>query len=124
MTRRIGRLRRRSEFLRVTAGGKKCAAPGLVLQTRPTSEPAQHLDQPADLWLGITVSRRVGNAVRRNRARRRLREAARIVLPTRALSGHDYVLIGRSETLTRHFADLVTDLEHALRRLGVADASA
>ncbi len=117
---RVGRLRKRAEFLRVAASGKKAAAPGVIVQTRRVDAAVPHLDAVADLWLGITCSRKVGNAVKRNRARRRLREAARVVLPRVAASGQDYVLIGRVETLTRPYAALISDIEGALRRLGVA----
>lgn len=68
--------------------------------------------------VGFTTSRKVGNAVARNRARRRLREVARIVLPADAAPGRDYVLIGRPETLVRPFLELLADLRAALRRLG------
>lgn len=70
-----------------------------------------------EIRLGITASRKVGNAVARNRVRRRLREAARLVLPTNAAPGHDYVLIGRAATLQRPFPMLLADLQSALRRL-------
>ncbi len=117
-SRRIGRLRKRAEFLRAAAQGKKAAMPGVIIQSLAAAATAPHLDAGADLWLGLTVSRKVGNAVARNRARRRLREAARSVLPRVAASGHDYVLIGRTETLTRPFPLLIADIEGALRRLG------
>lgn len=71
----------------------------------------------ATIRLGITASRKVGNAVARNRARRRLREVARLVLSADAAPGHDYVLIGRAATLKRPFAMLVVDLRSALRKL-------
>ncbi len=113
---RIGRLRRRSEYLRVAASGRKVAAPGLVLQVRAGGPEIVHIDGPADAWLGITVSKRVGGSVQRNRARRRLRSAARELMPRLAQPGHDYVLIGRQETLTRPYPALLSDLEGALRR--------
>ena len=72
------------------------------------------------LRVGFTVTKKVGNSVTRNRAKRRLRAAAAAVLPVRARPGHDLVLIGRAETLTRRFADLLADLTTALERLAVA----
>jgi ribonuclease P protein component len=106
------RLRRRSEFLVVAAKGRKSAMPGVVVQALAVP------DQPR-ARLGFTCSRKVGNAVARNRARRRLREAARRVLPP-ALAGWDLVLIGRPATVERPFPALVEDLSAAIRRLGVA----
>jgi ribonuclease P protein component len=112
------RLRKRAEFLTVAAKGRKAAMPGLVLQAlrRPDQQPAR---------FGFTVTRKVGNAVVRNRARRRLKEAARLLLADRALadralSGVDLVLIGRDATGARPFAALRQDLERALHRVGVA----
>ena len=71
--------------------------------------------------VGFTVSRKVGNAVARNRARRRLRAAVDRVMPSRARPGHDFVVIGRAGTLTRPFDSLVRDLTTALRRLDALD---
>lgn len=67
--------------------------------------------------VGITASRKVGKAVARNRARRRLRAAAREVLRQHGMTGCDYVLIGRAATLSRPFAALVADLTTAIKRL-------
>ena len=94
--------------------------PGFVLQAAPV--PAEL--GPAELSLtavrvGFTVSRKVGNAVARNRARRRLRAAAAAVLATHAASGHDYVVIARAGTLTRSYDALLEDLTAGLKRLGV-----
>jgi ribonuclease P protein component len=69
--------------------------------------------------IGFTASRKVGIAVARNRARRRLRAAAGEVIPRHAAPGHDYVMIARAGTLTRPYQALVEDLKTALRRLGV-----
>ena len=87
--------------------------PGFVLQIAPA---------PADLALptarvGFTVSRRVGNAVVRNRVRRRLREIARMVIPDQARPDLDYVLVGRQGALARDFAKLRQELIEALKRL-------
>lgn len=106
------RLRRRSEFLVVAAKGRKSAMPGVVVQALAVP------DRPG-FRLGFTCSRKVGNAVARNRARRRLREAARAVLPP-GLGGWDLVLIGRPATVDRPFQALLSDLGAALKRLGVA----
>lgn len=111
------RLTRRAEFLRVAAKGRKAAMPGLVLQALARTDGA-----PARL--GFTVTKKVGNAVIRNRARRRLREAARLVLREAPLAGLDLVLIGREGTLTRPFAALQEDLRAALRRAAPAPAPA
>ena len=67
--------------------------------------------------VGFTVTRKVGSAVTRNRARRRLREVARAVLPEIAAPGCDYVLIARAGTLTRPYPDLIGDLKSAVTAL-------
>jgi ribonuclease P protein component len=107
-----GRLKRRPEFLRVAASGKKAAVGGVVLQvlTRPDTEPAR---------LGFTVTKKVGNAVIRNRTRRRLKEAARLLLAERKVVGADLVLIGRASTRARKFIALQGDIRRALERTGV-----
>lgn len=106
------RLKRRADFLKATARGRRFATPGLVLQM------VARADDPAGpVRVGFTVSRKVGNAVQRNRARRRLKAAAEQVLPRAGLPGHDYVVIGRLGTLSRPFALLVADLEQALARV-------
>ena len=68
--------------------------------------------------VGFTASRKVGNAVVRNRAKRRMRAAAASVLPALGRPGTDYVLIARADTAHRPFAELIADLEAALRRIG------
>ena len=112
------RLKRRAEFLRAASSGRKAAFPGLVLQA--LSRDGAAAGEPARC--GFTVTKRVGNSVVRNRARRRLREAARIVLAATPLEGHDIVLIGRAGTLTRKFSHLLDDVERALRRTGARGA--
>jgi ribonuclease P protein component len=118
----VGRLRKRPEFLRVAAARRKWVTPGMVVQACPrrpddgAKADAAGTD-PGEPRFGITVSRKVGNAVRRNRARRRLRAAAREVLPEAGRPGMDYVLIGRAGTLTRRYAELVADLRQAVDKL-------
>lgn len=86
---------------------------------RLTTTDAENRGPLMPMRLGITVSKRVGNAVERNRARRRLRAAAEQVLPRDAKDGYDYVVIGHTATLTRPFPALLNDLNRALRRLHV-----
>ena len=112
MTARLSRLKTRAEFLRVAAARARAARPGLVLQAAPRP------DEPeGELRVGYTASRRVGNAVVRNRAKRRLRAAAAAVLPRHGKAGVDYVLVAREGTGTRPYAALLGDLEGALRQL-------
>ena len=107
------RLKIRAEFLRAAARGRKAAVHGLVLQafTREDTDP---------LRVGYTVTKKVGNAVVRNRTRRRLREAARLLLAGQALPGVDLVLIGRDATRGRPFGQLLDDLCRALGKAGVS----
>jgi ribonuclease P protein component len=100
------RLKNRADFLRAARGIRRSTA-GLTLELCPS--PA-----PDGLRVGFTASRKVGNAVARNRAKRRLRAAAAALLPLHGRAGHDYVLVARTATLTRPFADLLTDLTGAL----------
>ena len=114
----IARLKQRSEFLRVARAQRKWVTPGLILQVRQRRDPNSGPDSSTPR-VGFTVSRKVGNAVERNRAKRRLRAAVNEVFAESAAPGYDYVLIGRRQTLTRPFRLLVEDLMKALRRLGV-----
>ena len=117
----VPRLKRRADFLKVARKGRKWAAPGLVLQAlrRETAEADGRTGATGpDIRLGFTVTKKVGNAVVRNRARRRLRAAAEQVMPEWGLTGHDYVLIGRQGTLDRAFPALIGDLRKALERVG------
>jgi len=110
-THKQNRLTKRAQFLTVAGKGRRVAVHGLVLQ-------ALHRDDAAPARLGFTVTKKVGNAVVRNRTRRRLKEAARQHLRTHPVTGVDLVLIGRDTTRGRHFADLVDDLRRALTKVG------
>lgn len=105
----VERLRRRADYLRVQAAERRIALPGLLLQAAP--------GETGCCRVGFTASRKVGNAVIRNRARRRLKALAGEILPKHALTGHDYVLVARRDTPVRDYAALRRDLETALKKL-------
>jgi ribonuclease P protein component len=114
MTVGLVRLKTRADFLRVAAGRARAARPGLVLQAAPQPAGDEAKKPPR---VGYTASRRVGNAVARNRAKRRLRAAAEALLPRHGTEGMDYVLIARAGTGVRPYAELLGDLEGALRQV-------
>lgn len=120
MVQSISRLLVRGEFLYVAAGFKQ-PTKGLVLEARardPNGKIASHkIVQPETIRFGLTATRKIGNAVFRNRVKRRLRAIALEVLPQYGQPGVDYVLIGRFKTATRDFDDLRGDLKYALRKL-------
>jgi ribonuclease P protein component len=97
----------------VAASRRRCATAGLILQA--VESPS--VEDQARFRLGFTASRKVGGAVVRNRARRRLRAAAAAVMAAHAANGRDYVLVARAETARRPFQSLLGDLETALKRL-------
>lgn len=104
------RLKNRTDFLRIQRGFRK-VAPGLSLEASPTP---QDRVKPGHVRIGFTASRKVGGAVERNRAKRRLRAAAAALLPLSGREGTDYVLVARPTTLSRPFEDLLKDLAAAL----------
>ena len=103
------RLKRRQDFV-AAARARYAATPGMVVQMRACGD-----DEP--VRVGFTATKRIGNAVVRNRVKRRLRELARLRLESQAWRGHDYVLIGRDKSFGRSFPDLESDLAAALKKL-------
>ncbi|MEP4380103.1 MAG: ribonuclease P protein component [Alphaproteobacteria bacterium] len=110
----VARLPKRRDFLRIAAAKRRWAAPGLVLQAAPIPDDAEL--QAGTIRVGFTATRKIGNAVVRNRARRRLRAAVREIIPTRARPNLDYVLIARAATGARDYGALREDLVTALDR--------
>lgn len=144
----VGRLKTRPQFLKVAAARRKWVTPGLVLQAarrqhgEDRAVPVARAEtgstpggisgdeaavkkaaekEDAEVRVGFTVTRKVGNAVERNRVKRRLRAAAAEVFPRIGRAGTDYVVIGRAATLTRPYDALRGDLEQAVAKLDNAD---
>jgi len=105
----LQKLTKRPQFLRVQ-GGLRAGRGSVLVEARRRAE-----DGP--IGVGFTASRKVGGAVERNRAKRRLREAARQLLPELGLAGVDYVLVARQSTPGADWAALLDDLRSALIRL-------
>jgi ribonuclease P protein component len=112
------RLKRRTDF-RAAAAGMRAPSQTFVLQARLRGDARV-------ARVGFTVSKQIGNAVERNRVRRRLREIVRLARACALRPGHDYVLIGRRAALAAPFAAMRRDLDTALARVhaaGTADRS-
>lgn len=103
------RMRQRADFLAAAAGTKASGAAFTLQASRRHDRGAPRV--------GFTVSKKVGNAVERNRVRRRLREIVRLAPAGRMQAGHDYVLIGRRAALALPFARMIAELDGALDRL-------
>jgi len=85
--------------------------PGFVLLVRPRG------DDDSTVRVGYTVTKKIGNAVVRNRMKRRFRSLVRDIFPTQAVVGADHVLIGRSTGIERDYVTLASELERALKKL-------
>jgi ribonuclease P protein component len=108
------RLKRRTDF-KAAAQAAKAPAGAFVLQARRRSAEGSGIG--GTVRVGFTVSRQVGNAVERNRVRRRLREMVRLAPSAALRPGHDYVVIGRRAALGARFADMGRQLDAALHRI-------
>jgi ribonuclease P protein component len=110
------RLLQRRDFL-AAARAPAVSTPGIVIQGRKRED-----DGPARV--GFTCTKKLGNAVMRNRIRRRIKEAARLTLPQLAQTQYDYVLIGRMAAEKRAFEDLRKDIISAVNKLHAGQGSA
>jgi ribonuclease P protein component len=116
MTVEIERLKRRAEFL-AAAKGVSAARGAIVVQ-------ALVREQSQAIRAGFTATRKIGGAVVRNRAKRRMREAARALLPSFGRPGTDYVFIARGGTAARPWARLLDDVKSALISLAPPSSTA
>jgi ribonuclease P protein component len=107
---RLGIIRKRADFLACNRGMRQ-PMPGFVLLVR------DRRDGDATMRLGITVTKKIGGAVVRNRMKRRFRALAREILPQHGFAGADHVLIGRDGGIERDYSQLSTELEKALGKL-------
>ena len=106
-------LKRRAQFLHVAAARRYFVAPSLLLQVCVNSEAGK------TIRVGYTASRKVGNAVVRNRAKRRLRAAVEEVMPSHGVLGCDYVIIARLAITKQPFRAIQVDLKTAMKKLNV-----
>lgn len=107
-------IKKRSDFLKIQGKGKKWVSQGLVIQTMPNEDDVKRI--------GYTVTKRTDkSAVKRNRIKRRLRAVAADILPDHAKAGHDYILVGRPQTLTRPYETLKKDVKWCLEKLGLLE---
>ena len=107
----LERIKTRKEYLAIAATGRRWVTPSFVIQTKKSA------DKDSAPHVGFTVTKKVGNAVIRNRVRRRLKEAAREIIPLKASQGWEYVLIGRYACLNIAYERIKSDLKWALKKL-------
>ena len=114
MTTALPVLKKRKEFVQIAEHGRKFITAGLVLQVLPREAENKFGDV---IRVGFTTTKKVGNAVKRSRVRRRLRVLARMILPQYGTPACDYVLIGRTSTFDKPFYELTKDLKYALKKI-------
>jgi ribonuclease P protein component len=113
----MDRLKKRSDFQRLSASGQKVVTTTFIMLA--AVQQAQ-----GEARMGFTVTKRNGNAVKRNRIRRRLREAAKELWEGGAMHGKDYVLIAREKALDCPYGEILRDLRYAFRKIAGSRPSA
>ena len=108
-------LKNRSDFLRIASKGKKVVTDAMVVQAAHSHDSAEY-----NIRIGYTASKKTGNAVDRNRIKRRMRAAAREIITQYGQPGIDYVLIGRRFCVQSPYDTLCKDLENAIHQLNKA----
>ena len=105
-------LKKRADFLNVSKDGLKSSRPNLVLLAKRQEK--RGVIPEYSCRVGFTASKKVGNAVQRNRCRRRLRAAVRELMPRFGIDNYDYVIIGKASTVTASYSWVTKDLREAL----------
>lgn len=107
---KLARITKRPEYLAVANTRRKWVTPSFILQAKPGKTDSSPR-------AGFTTSKKVGNAIARNRARRRLKEAARAILQKKGQAGWDYVFIGREAATHYPYEKMMDDIRWALAKL-------
>ena len=113
MSRKLILIKKRPDFLHVTRNGYTVVKSGLILQAART----RRLFTPSVYRIGYTASKKIGNAVSRNRAKRRLRALCAALFPLEAVEGYDYVVIARHTTIDKPYQKLYKELKCALKEI-------
>lgn len=108
-------IKKRKDFLYAAKSGKKFITSSFILQM--VERPKDHRCPIEDIRIGFTATKKIGNAVIRNRAKRRLKEAARLTAAKHGIAGSDYVIIARHKTPDCSFSELKRDMEFAFTRI-------
>lgn len=106
-------IKKRPDFLHVTRNGFKAVRSGFVLQAAKT----RRVFNPPVFRIGYTATKKIGNAVCRNRAKRRLRAVCAALLPVEAVAGYDYVVVARFATIDIPYKKLYRDFNFALKEI-------
>ena len=112
-------IKKRADFVRAFSAGKKFVRSSFILQMVKRAE--GHIEAPQTTRIGFTVTKKMGNAVIRNRIKRRLREACKEALEKYGVAGHDYVIVSRIKALDCDFEELKKDMNFAFRRIPDVD---